>query len=139
MNKNNKLNFLKLLLRASAVLMFLVSFTHLFCAEWYHEVVIGLTGVDFTHGFTAAVTNVVGVLYLGISAAVWLAASNPIRNKVIIKMLYIINIGLIIVFSYHVVFQGYTSKMLGFVVIITIQLILLTILYPWKESKIKKY
>jgi len=71
---------------------------------------------------------------VGIASASWLAASNPVKNKVVIQMLYIVGIGSILVFLYHIIFQDYSSRVWFNVIFVAVELILLTALYPWKES-----
>jgi len=136
MDKSNQSKILKLVLRVTAVLMtFWWGLSHLFFPKWFFNIMdVKFEGVDFSHGLTSVAVQTIGVLILGIATASWLAASNPVKNKVVIQMLYIVGIGSILVFLYHIIFQDYPSRVWFNVIFVAVELILLTALYPWKES-----
>lgn len=128
---------LKIFLRMSAIFQLLWwGLSHLFYPKWYHDF-IGIKGIDFSQGLAAAAINEIGILTLGIAFATWLAASDPVKNKAIIKVIYFVGIGSIVVFSYHMIFNGFPKGWLINVFLIGLQLVMMTILYPWRESRLK--
>jgi hypothetical protein len=79
--------------------------------------------------------NEIGILTIGLGIATILAAFNPVKNIVIIIVLYVTSFGSIITSLYHILYKSVASGEWMTVFIILVQLIILTILYPWKELK----
>lgn len=132
-----KTEALKIFLRLSAVFQFFWwGLSHLFYPKLYYDI-IGIKDIDVTGGLALAATNEIGILALGIAWATWLLASEPVKNKAIIKVIYFVSIGSIAVFSYHMLFNGFPKGWLINTFLIVLQLAVITILYPWKESQLK--
>lgn len=128
------MNFLKIFLKISAIFqMFWWGFSHLFYPAWYHKI-IGISGVDFRHGFIAAATNEIGILTLSIAFATWWASFDPIKNKVVIKLLYFAGIGSTVLFTYHIIVNDFSRGWLINALFIFLQLAVISVLYPWKTK-----
>jgi hypothetical protein len=67
--------------------------------------------------------------------ATLLAAFNPVKNIAIIITLYVVSLGSIAVSAYHIVFNNTASGEWMTIAVISAQLIIVTILYPWKELR----
>lgn len=109
-------------------------FSHLFFPQWYLKSV-GMDALAANPGGTLIFMHEIGVLTVGIGIATILAAFNPVKNISIIIVLYLISTGSILTSLYHIMFKGTASGEWMTVIIISIQLIILTALYPWKELK----
>ncbi len=133
--KLTKSFLLKLLLViGGAVQIIYWGLSHILFPEWYLQSV-GLVDLSRNPGSTTVFLNEIGVLTIGSGVASILAALNPRANIYIIIMLYINGIGSIIVSFYNIIIGKMTSGEWTTIIIISIQMILLTILYPWKELK----
>jgi hypothetical protein len=106
--------------------------SHLFFPQWYLRS-IGLSVLASEPGETLLFLHEIGILAIGIGIATILAAWNPIRNFAIIIVLYILGIGSMAVSLYHILFQNMASGEIVTVVIIGIQMLLLTFLFPWRD------
>ncbi len=131
--KITKSLFLKLLLViGGAVQIIYWGISHILFPEWYLQSV-GLVELSRNPGSATVFLNEIGVLTIGSGVASILAALNPGANIFIIIMLYINGIGSIIVSLYNIIIGKMTSGEWTTIIIISIQMLLLTILYPWKE------
>ena len=130
----NRGNVLKWLLRLSAVLQVAYwSLSHLFWPGWYLWSV-GMVELATDPGESLIFIHEIGILTLGIGFATWLAARDPIKHLSIIAMLYVVGLGSIAVSLYHMLSLGTASGEWLTVGIISAQMVLLTILYPWKDA-----
>jgi hypothetical protein len=110
------------------------SLSHLFFPQWYlHSV--GMNTLAANPGDVLIFMHEIGILTVGIGIATILAAFNPVKNIAIIIVLYIISFGSILISLYHILYKGIAGGEWMTVIIIAIQLIILTVLYPWKELK----
>ena len=133
--KNLKRDILKWFLILSGIIQICYwGLSHLFFPQWYLQSV-GMNALAVNPGETLIFMNEIGVLTFGIGIATIIAAFNPVKNIAIIIVLYIISIGSILTSLYHILFKGIASGEWMTVIIISIQLIILTALYPWKELK----
>lgn len=123
------------LLRLSAI--FQVGYwglSHLFFPSWYLRS-IGLVELAADPGPTLLFMHEIGVLALGIGLVAWLAAGDVVKNFAVIVMLYVVGLGSAATSLYHILFQGMASGEWVTVAVIVIQLVLLTVLYPWKALR----
>ena len=121
-----------LLIVGGAIQIIYWGISHILFPEWYLQSV-GLVDLSRNPGSTTVFLNEIGVLTIGTGVASILAALNPIGSIYIIIMLYINGIGSIIVSLYNIIIGKMTSGEWTTIIIIIVQMILLTILYPWKE------
>jgi hypothetical protein len=131
----NKQAILKILLIISGI--FQIGYwgvSHVFFPQWYLNSV-GLTDLAADPGSTSVFLNEIGVLAIGTGVASILAAFDPIKNFAIIIVLYINGVGSIFVSLYNILIGKMTSGEWITVIIILIQLILLSVLYPWHELR----
>ena len=129
----NRIIVLKWLLRLSAVLQVgYWSLSHLFWPSWYLRSV-GMVELAVDPGESLIFLHEIGVLTLAIGVATWLASRDPIKHFSIIIMLYVAAVGSIVVSLYHILSLGTASGEWLTVGIIFTQMVLLTILYPWKD------
>jgi hypothetical protein len=135
MMKNLKNTILKWFLIVSGVIQICYwGISHLFFPQWYlHSV--GMNTLAAKPGDVLIFMNEIGILTIGLGIATILAAFNPVKNIVIIIVLYVTSFGSIFTSLYHILYKGVAGGEWTTVFIILVQLILLTILYPWKELK----
>jgi hypothetical protein len=108
--------------------------SHLFFPKWYLRSV-GMTELAKNPGPVLIFMNEIGVLTIGVGFATILASRNPVKNLAIILMLYVISLGSIGTSIYHIVVNHTATGEWSTVIIISLQLIVLTALYPWKKTK----
>jgi hypothetical protein len=108
--------------------------SHLFFPGWYLES-IGMKALASDPGEVLIFLHEIGVLAVGFGIATILAARDPVKHFAIIVVLYVVGVGSVLTSLYHILFQGMASGEWATVVLITIQLVLLTILYPWSAVK----
>jgi hypothetical protein len=108
--------------------------SHLFFPQWYLNS-IGLTELANNPGTTAVFLNEIGILTTGLGIATVLASFNPIRNFAIIIVMYFVAIGSIIVSFYHIIAGSMAKGEWATIIIISIQIVLISILYPWSKLK----
>lgn len=130
--KIDKLRLLKIVLRASAIFQLIFwSFSHWFFPKFFFSS-LGVVNVNFDSGFAISQVNIIGALVFGLAVATWLVANDPIRNRVVIQMLYVAGISCIVVFVYNISVGNLPPKALVNVFAIIFQLVLVGILYPWR-------
>jgi hypothetical protein len=110
------------------------SLSHLFFPAWYLRSV-GMTILADDPGQSLIFIHEIGVLTFGMGIATLLAAFNPVKNIAIIITLYVVSLGSIAVSAYHIVFNNTASGEWMTIAVISAQLIIVTILYPWKELR----
>jgi len=108
--------------------------SHLFFPHWYLQSV-GMQTLASNPGNVLIFMHEIGILTIGIGLATILTAFNPVKNIVIIVALYVISIGSIMTSLYHILYKGVATGEWMTVIIISVQLIILSVLYPWKELK----
>jgi hypothetical protein len=106
--------------------------SHLFFPEWYLRSA-GLTALAENPGSTIVFLNEIGILTIGLGTATILASLNPIRNSALIISLYITALGSISVSLYHIQIGTMAAGEWTTVIVIGIQVILLSLLYPWNK------
>jgi hypothetical protein len=104
--------------------------SHLFFPRWYLQSV-GLNELAQDPGSTTVFLNEIGVLAAGMGIASILAAFDPVRNFAVIVVLYIDGIGSMAVSLYHILAGTMASGEWVTVILIAVQIVLLTVLYPW--------
>ncbi len=132
MNKNNLLQWFLLLSGISQIGYW--SLSHLFFPKWYLASV-GMTELARDPGPALIFMHEIGVLTLGIGLATILAAKDPVKNFSIIVMLYVVSFGSIGTSLYHIIFAHMASGEWATVAIISVQMIVLAVLYPWKKLR----
>ncbi len=130
-----KLTILKWYLRILALVQFaLWGLTHIFFPAWYIEVMAGGDPKQLETTINLLGMNEIGVSVIALSIAIWIAAAKPVRHYLIILMSYIIGIGSMSVTLYHILVRK-ASQEWEHIIIVAVMLIILSILYPWKELK----
>jgi hypothetical protein len=135
--KINKKGILKALLIVAGI--FQIGYwgiSHLFFPQWYLQSV-GLTTLSLNPGSTIVFLNEIGVLAIGMGLASILASFDPIKNFYIIIVLYVDGIGSIFVSMYHILAGSMAKGEWVTIILIALQLILLSIFYPWSELQRK--
>jgi hypothetical protein len=110
--------------------------SHLFFPEWYLQSV-GLTALALNPGSTIVFLNEIGVLAIGMGLASILASYDPIKNFAIIIVLYVDGIGSMFVSLYHIMTGSMAKGEWITIILIAVQMILLSIFYPWSELQRK--
>jgi hypothetical protein len=109
-------------------------FSHLFFPGWYLRS-IGLNELAANPGSSLLFIHEIGILTLGIGIATWLAANDPIKNIAIIVMLYVVSLGSIATSLFHIFYHKVAAGEWTTVMIISVQVVILTVLYPWRELR----
>jgi hypothetical protein len=110
--------------------------SHLFFPEWYLQSV-GLSTLALNPGSTIVFLNEIGVLAIGMGLASILASYDPIKNFAIIVVLYVDGIGSMMVSLYHIMAGSMAKGEWITIILIAVQIILLSIFYPWSELQRK--
>jgi hypothetical protein len=110
------------------------SLSHLFFPKWYLASV-GMTGLAKNPGPALIFMHEIGILTLGIGLVTMLAARDPIKNFSVIVMLYVVSVGSVATSLYHILVNHTASGEWTTVVLIAVQLVILTALYPWSRLK----
>jgi uncharacterized membrane protein len=134
----NKQGILRILLIVSGV--FQIGYwgiSHLFFPKWYLQSV-GLADLSLNPGSTVVFLNEIGILAVGMGLATILASFDPVKNIAIIIVLYIVGIGSIMVSLIHIIMGNMASGEWITIILLSIQIILLSILYPWTELRKSK-
>jgi hypothetical protein len=125
---------LTLFLKISAVIQVAYwSVSHLFFPQWYLNSV-GMTELAANPAPVLIFMHEIGILTLGVGIATWLASLNPVRNFHIIVMLYVIAVGSMGTSLYHILVHRSATGEWVTVAVLLAQLIILTLLYPWKKA-----
>jgi len=77
----------------------------------------------------------IGVLSLGMALATWLLARDPIRNGILIFVLYFVALGSAGLSAYHILTSNLPPGEWFTVISIFVQLAMVSWLYPWKELR----
>jgi len=112
------------------------SLSHLFFPRWYLKSV-GMNDLAANPGPVLIFMNEIGILTLGIGLATILAARDPIKNFSIILMLYVVSIGSVSTSLYHIVVNHNATGEWTTIIVIMVQLIVVTALFPWKKLNSK--
>jgi hypothetical protein len=110
------------------------SLSHLFFPKWYLASV-GMTELAKNPGPVLIFMHEIGILTLGIGLITMLAARDPVKNFSVIVMLYVVSLGSIATSLFHILVKHTASGEWTTVVIISVQLVILTALYPWSGLK----
>jgi hypothetical protein len=110
------------------------SLSHLFFPKWYLASV-GMTGLAENPGPVLIFMHEIGILTLGIGLVTMLSARDPVRNFSVIVMLYAVSVGSVATSLYHILVNHTASGEWATVVIIAVQLVILTALYPWSKLR----
>lgn len=109
-------------------------FGQIFYPGWYLQS-IGMSSLAANPGEALIFINEVGILTIGFGVATILASFSPVKNVVIIVVLYTVASGSLLNSLYHILVKGVASGEWSTVIILSFQIIILTILYPWEELK----
>jgi hypothetical protein len=133
----NRSGILKILLIVSGIIQIgYWGISHLFFPQWYLQSV-GLTALALNPGSTVVFLNEIGVLAIGMGLASILSSCDPIKNFAIIIVLYVDGIGSMSVSLYHIMVGNMATGEWITIILIAIQLLLLSIFYPWSELRNK--
>lgn len=115
----------------STIQFFLWGLSHIFYPKWYLTEIAG-KDPGLLNAQNLLMVNEIGVSIIGISIATFIAASKPVKYYPIILMNFIIGLGSIGVTLYHILVRR-ASQEWGHIFTVLIMLLILAILYPWKE------
>ncbi len=108
--------------------------SHLFFPQWYLRS-IGLVDLAENPGTTIIFLNEIGVLTTGLGLATIIAALNPVRYFPLIAVLYLVAIGSMAVSVYHITTGNMVAGEWTTVIVLAIQIMILTLLYPWPKLR----
>ncbi|MBI3319975.1 MAG: hypothetical protein HYZ89_05260 [Candidatus Omnitrophica bacterium] len=128
-----KLHLLKVLLRTFAVIdVGCFSASHwFFPARYFHS--LGVTGVNFATGFVISQLHLIGALVVGLALMGWVAASDPIGYRPVIRFLFVTGVLCTLIWVYHIVMGNLPPRVWWNVVVVVVQLMVVGILYPWSS------
>jgi len=132
MNEIKRISLKWFLILSGTIQICYFGIIHLFYPRFYlRSVGINFSGENLDKALLFI--NEIGVLAIGVGVATILAAVNPLKNIAIIISLYIVGLGSMIISSYHILFKGISSGEWLTVTTIGVQMLIVTLLYPWKE------
>jgi hypothetical protein len=135
MTDDTRLALLRWVLRLVAVFQAVFwSATHLFWPAWYLRS-IGADPARAGDPLVLLFMNEIGVLVLGLAIASWIAASNPSRHIALILVLYAVGVGSIAVSLWLVLVMGFAFGEWTTIVAFGGQLVVVTLLYPWRRLR----
>jgi hypothetical protein len=95
---------LKTLMRATAVVIGVgLGLSHLLFPAKYFTI-LGQGNYDAGDPFHSFLANVAGALLIALCVGLWIAASDPVKNRVVIVMFLVACVLIVPVFLYHLVF-----------------------------------
>jgi len=121
--------FLRLL---ACVLFFYWGLTHLIRPEWYLVKMMGIAQYDPSNGYDAWSANLIGVLNAAFAITIWRAASDPVRYRIVLDMIFLVSIGTVIVFVVSILGRGIPAREWWNVGLIVGSIVVLGWLYPRK-------
>ncbi|HEX9744838.1 MAG TPA: hypothetical protein VGB30_05370 [bacterium] len=131
MDKKNYHPFLPVLLRVLAIVLFFYwGLSHLIKPEFYLTTLMGITQFDPHDGYDMFSTNLLGIMNIAVSYAMWRAAEDPWKFRPIIDMVIMVCIGTVIIFVVSLTGRGISSREWINVGLIAVTTIILFILYP---------
>jgi hypothetical protein len=119
--------FLRLL---AIVLFFYWGLTHLIHPEWYLVSIMGITQFEPSNGYDVWSANLMGVLNAAFAITIWRAATNPIRYRIVLDMIFLVSIGTVIVFVVSILGRGISPREWWNVTLIAGSILVLWWLYP---------
>jgi hypothetical protein len=119
--------FLRIL---AVVLFFYWGLTHLIYPQWYLVSLMGITQYDPGNAYDVWSANLMGVLNVSMAIAIWRAASDPRKFRLVIDMILMVSAGTVIVFVHSILMRGISSREWFNAALIVVAIIVLTILYP---------
>ena len=119
--------FLRLL---AIVLFFYWGLTHLLKPEWYLVSLMGITDFDPTNGYDMWSVNLIGVLNIAFALTIFRAAGDPVRNKTVLDMIFMVSIGTVIVLVVSILGRGISPTEWWNVGLIVGSMAILWWLYP---------
>jgi hypothetical protein len=132
----NKMTVLKLLMRFLALVMGIgFGLSHLFFPSRYFGW-MGQSNFNVFDPFQLFLANVAGVIVISLCVGLWIAASDPIRYRVVVIMFIVAGTMMVPVFFIHLVF---TTAISGWewlnMILLGIITYVVCALYPWREKK----
>ncbi len=106
--------------------------SHLFYPAWYMTTIAGKDPAMLTT-FNILLVNEIGVMALAAGVVTLLASFNPVKNFNISVLLILMGLGSMGVTLYHILVRQ-ASQEWGHIITVLAQLVVLAILYPWKEG-----
>jgi hypothetical protein len=135
MTDSTRLTLLRWILRLVAVFQALFwGLTHLLFPAWYLRS-IGADPERAADPLVLLFMNEIGVLVLGLALAVWIAATDPVRHVALILVLYAVGVGSVAVSLWHVLVKGFAFGEWTTIVAIAAQLVVVTLIYPWRRLR----
>lgn len=135
MTDSTRLTLLRWILRLVAVFQALFwGLTHLLFPAWYLRS-IGADPARAADPLVLLFMNEIGVLVLGLALVAWIAATDPVRHVALILVLYAVGVGSVGVSLWHVLVKGFAFGEWTTIVAIAAQLVVVTLMYPWRRLR----
>ncbi len=122
---------LPLILKILAVVLFVYwGLTHLIYPEWYLRTVMGITQYNPNDAYDVWSANLMGVLNVSLAIAIWRAAADPRKFRLVVDMVLMVSVGTVIVLVFSILLRGISPREWLNVAMILAAIVVLWILYP---------
>jgi hypothetical protein len=133
-NATDNLRILKIVLKISALIeVFYFTASHWFFHEYFFNS-LGIFGNDLSSTFVISQFQLIGAQVLGIAAITWIAASDPLKYRMIIQALLFTGCIAVAIFVYNVITVRVPVQFIVNAILIGGQVVLITVLFPWSKN-----
>ena len=127
-----------LLLRSVLCLSGLTEIIYFTSSHWfYHRAFfnfLGIYGADLESPFVQSQLQLIGLLVLGYALMTFLIASDPMRYRPLMAVIFVIGIGCIAIFIGWVIAGTLPPMFLVNAALLAVQLTAVGVLFPWKRK-----
>lgn len=102
--------------------------SHWFYPDWYHNL-LGFENYDYS------LVKIIGTIGIIPVLGIFFTALNPIRNRDLVVILLVFSILMAATYIYLIRLHNFPKKEYINVFFLMFNVVMLSILYPWKEAK----
>jgi hypothetical protein len=99
---------------------------------------LGIYGADLESTYVQSQLQLIGMLVLGYALMNFIIASDPVRYRPIMALIFIVGIGCVAIFIAHVIAGTLPIMFLVNAALLAAQLIAVAVLFPWKTQAVTK-
>ena len=125
------------LLTAALWISGLTEIVYFTSSHWfYHRAFfnfLGIYGADLESTYVQSQLQLIGMLVLGYALMNFIIASDPVRYRPVMALIFFVGIGCIAIFIGHVISGTLPTMFLVNAALLAVQLIVVGTLFPWKR------
>lgn len=99
---------------------------------------LGIYGADLESTYVQSQLQLIGMLVLGYALMNFIIASNPVRYRPLMGLIFFVGTGCIVIFIGHVIAGTLPTVFLVNAALLAVQLIAVGFLFPWKAQAATK-